>query len=100
MAQRAECELLTGAFDTAGQLIGGLMQRAASKVDEAAVGHLKVKFHVMRSEIQPAVEAALTCWPVGIEIPAHPTEDQVQAEYEMLGKLSVRARSKALLICR
>ena len=46
--ERAECELLTGDFDTAGQLIGGLMQRAASKVDEAAVGHLKVQLHVMR----------------------------------------------------
>ena len=96
--ERAECELLTGAFDTAGQLIGGLMQRAASKVDEAAVGHLKVKFHVMRSEIQPAVEAALTCLGrLGIEIPAHPTEDQVQAEYEMLGQ-ALGARSIESLI--
>ena len=96
--ERAECELLTGDFDTAGQLIGELMQRAASKVDEAAVGHLKVKFHVMRSEIQPAVEAALTCLRrLGIEIPAHPTEDQVQAEYETLGQ-ALDARSIESLI--
>ncbi len=96
--ERAECELLTGDFDTAGQLIGGLIQRAASKVDEAAVGHLKVTFHVMRSELQLAVEAALTCLDrLGIEIPAHPTEDQVQAEYETLGQ-ALDARSIESLI--
>jgi predicted ATPase/GAF domain-containing protein len=96
--ERAECELLTSDSDSAGQLIGGLMQRAASKVDEAAVGHLKVTFHVMRSEIRPAVEAALTCLDrLGIEIPAHPTEDQVQAEYETLGQ-ALDARSIESLI--
>ena len=96
--ERAECELLTGDFDTAGQLIGGLMQHAASKVDEAAAGHLQVKFHVMRSEIQPAVDAALTCLRrLGIEIPAHPSDDQVQAEYEMLGQ-ALDARSIESLI--
>jgi PAS domain S-box-containing protein len=96
--ERAECELLTGDFEMAGQLIGGLMQRAASKVDEASVGHLKVTFHVMRSEFQPAVEAALTCLDrLGIEIPAHPTEDQVQAEIETLGQ-ALGARSIESLI--
>ena len=96
--ERAECELLNGDFDTAGQLIGGLMQRAVSKVDEAAVAHLKVQLHVMRSEIQPAVETALTCLGrLGIEIPAHPTEDQVQAEYETLGQ-ALGARSIESLI--
>jgi PAS domain S-box-containing protein len=96
--ERAECELLTGDFDTAGQLIGGLLQRAASKVDEAAVGHLKVTFHVMRSETQPAVEAALRCLDrLGIEIPAHPTEDQIQAEIETLGQ-ALDARSIESLI--
>ena len=59
------------------------MQRAASKVDEAAVYHLKVQLHVMKSEIQHAVDTALTCLRgLGIDMPAHPTEEQVQAEYE------------------
>ena len=44
--ERAECEFLTGDFDTAGQLIEELLQRAASKVDEAAVYHLKVQLHL------------------------------------------------------
>ena len=39
------------------------------------------------SEIQPAVDDGLTCLHrLGIEIPAHPTEDQVQAEYETFGQ--------------
>ena len=72
-------------FDKAGQLIGELLPRGASKVDEAAVYHLKVQLHVMKSENQQAVDTALTCLRgFGIDMPAHPTEEQVQAEYETL----------------
>ena len=48
-----------GDFETAWQLIEELLRRAASKVDEAAVYHLKVQLHVMKSEIQQAVDTAL-----------------------------------------
>ena len=34
---------LTGALDTAGQLIDQLLRRAESKVDEAAVYNLKIR---------------------------------------------------------
>ena len=81
--ERVECELLTGDFDEAGQLIEQLLPRAASKVDEAAVYRLKVQLQVMKAEIQQAVTTALTCLRgFGIDMPAHPTEEQVQAEYE------------------
>ena len=40
--ERAECEFLTGNFDKAEQLIAELLQRAASKLDQAAVYHLKI----------------------------------------------------------
>jgi predicted ATPase len=59
--ERAECEFLTGKFDTAEQLIDELLQRAASKVDRAAAYHLKVLLHTVRSESEQAVAAALTC---------------------------------------
>jgi PAS domain S-box-containing protein len=79
----AECELLSGNFENAEQLIVELLQRAASRVDQAAVYHLKVQFHVMKSENQQAVATALTCLRLlGIDIPAHPTWEQVQGEYE------------------
>jgi PAS domain S-box-containing protein len=81
--ERAECEFLTGHFDRAGQLLGELLPRAASKVDEAAVYHLKVQLHVMKSEHQQAVYTGLTCLRrLGIDMPAYPTQEQVQAEYE------------------
>jgi predicted ATPase/signal transduction histidine kinase len=81
--ERAECEFLSGNFENAERLIVALLQRAASTVDQAAVYHLKVLFHVMKSENQQAVASALTCLRLfGIDLPAHPTWEQVQAEYE------------------
>ena len=81
--ERAECEFLTGNFDKAEQLIVELLQRGASKVDQAAVYHLKVQLHTVKSENAQAVDSALTCLRLfGIDLPAHPTWEQVQAEYE------------------
>jgi PAS domain S-box-containing protein len=83
--ERAECEVLTGNFEKAEQLIGELLYRAVSKVDQAAAYHLKVQSHVLRSENQQAVDSALSCVSsFGIELPAHPTWEQVEAEYDML----------------
>ncbi len=81
--ERAECELLSGNFDKAEQLIVVLLQCAASRVDQAAVYRLKVQLHTVRSEDPQGVDSALTCLLLfGIDIPAHPTWEQVQAEYE------------------
>ena len=81
--ERAECEFLSGNFEKAERLIAELLQRGASKVDQAAVYHLKVQLHLLKSEHQQAVATALTCLCLfGIDIPAHPTWEQVQAEYE------------------
>ena len=79
----AECEFLAGHFDPAEQLIVELLQRPVSKVDQAVVYRLKVQLHIIRSETQRAVAAALRCLRgLGIDLPEHPSEDQVQAEYE------------------
>jgi PAS domain S-box-containing protein len=79
----AECELLCGNPEAAEQLIEGLLLQAKSKVDEAAVYHLKVHLHLLKSEIQHTVDTALACLRgFGIDIPVHPTQEQVQAEYE------------------
>jgi PAS domain S-box-containing protein len=81
--ERAECEFLTSNFDLAEQLIGELLQRCASRVDQAAAYHLKVMLHTVQSEYTEAVATALTCLRLfGIDLPAHPTWEQVQAEYE------------------
>jgi PAS domain S-box-containing protein len=81
--ERAECEFLTRNFETAEQLIAALLQRGASKVDQAAVYHLKIQLHVVQSQNPQAVDSALTSLRLfGIDMPAHPPWEQVQAEYE------------------
>jgi predicted ATPase/signal transduction histidine kinase len=83
--ERADCEFLTGNLETAEQLIGELLKRGSTNVDRAAVHHLKVQVHVAKSENPQAVASALECLSLfGIDIPAHPTWDQVQAEYESI----------------
>jgi PAS domain S-box-containing protein len=83
--ERAECELLIGNFAIAEQLIGELFHRGASQVDHAAVCHLKVLLHTVKSENAQAVDSALACLRLfSIDIPAHPTSEQVLAEYEMV----------------
>src|SRR5712675_1889813 len=81
--ERAKCEFLTGNFEKAEELILELLQRAASKVDQAAVYQVKVLLHTVKSESAQAVATALTCLRLfGTDIRAHPTWEQVQAEYE------------------
>ncbi len=81
--ERAECEFLSGNFEQAEQIIVELLQRAASKVDHAAVYHLKVRLHELKGEYRQAVASASACLNLfGIDIPAHPAWEQVQAEYE------------------
>src|SRR5712671_3242536 len=96
--ERAECEYLSGDFDRAGQLIGELLQRGVSKVDQAAVYHVKVRLHTVKSENQQAVDSALASLRLfGIDLPAHPTWEQVQAEYEAVWR-NLEGRSIESLI--
>ena len=60
-----------------------LQQRAASKVDHAAVFHLKILLHTVNGENVQAVDSGLTCLRLfGIDIPEHPSWEQLQEEYE------------------
>ena len=65
-----------------------LLQHAASKVDQATTYRLKVLLHTLKSENAQAVDSALSCLRLfGIDIPAHPTQAQVQAEYETVWRI-------------
>ena len=83
--ERAECEFLTGNFETADELIDVLLQRGASNVDRADAIHLKIQLHEVKGEYPDAVDAARRClhW-FGIDVPAHPTREQVEAEFEIV----------------
>ena len=97
--ERAECELLNGDFDTAGQLIGELI--AARRVESRRGRRLPSEGPAPCHEDRKSNRrwtTALTCLRrLGIDMPAHPTEDQVQAEYETLGQ-ALGARSIESLI--
>src|SRR5271168_1214375 len=81
--ERAECELLCGSFEKAAQQIVDLLQRAASNVEFADASCLKINLHVLTGEHPQAIDSALACLRLfGIDLPAHPTLEQVQAEYE------------------
>ena len=83
--ERAECEFLQGNFDKSETLIAELLARAASKIDKAAAYRLKILLHILRAEYWQAVDNGLDCLRLlGIDIPAKPTRDQVDAEYELI----------------
>ena len=83
--ERAQCELLYGNFETTEQLVAELLRRAASTVDQAAVYDLKVRLHTVQGEYPLAVDNALTCLRLfGIDLPAHPRWEEVEAEYETI----------------
>jgi PAS domain S-box-containing protein len=80
---RAECEFLCGNFEDAESLISELIERGASKTDKAAAYRLRIDLHVMKSAYQEAVGSALECLRLfGVEMPEHPTWEQVHDEYE------------------
>ena len=81
--ERANCEFLSGNFEVAEQLITELLMRAVSKSDKAAAYHLRVEICEVKAEYRRAVDTALECLRLfGIEMQAHPSWKQVQAEYE------------------
>jgi PAS domain S-box-containing protein len=83
--ERAECELLSGDFDEAEHLIYQLIQKGTSRIDKAAAYRLKCHLHIIKSEKPQGVDAALECLRLfGIDMPTHPTREEVQAEYEVV----------------
>ena len=85
MLERAECTFLSSEFDEAEDLIKELFARARSSVNQAAVYRLKIEIHAVKSENPQAVDSALECLRLfGIDMPTHPSRDEVHAEYEKM----------------
>jgi predicted ATPase/signal transduction histidine kinase len=81
--RRAECELLTGAREAAEQRLAALADRAMRVVDLAAVTTARIELYTTLGRSDRAVDAALAYLRrVGIAWPAHPTDDDVEREYE------------------
>ena len=81
----ADCTYLSTRFDEAEVLVAELLHRAASTIDKAAAYRLKINLHVVKSEYRRAVDSALECLRLfGIDMPAHPSEDEVRAEHRKI----------------
>ena len=86
--ERAECEFLTGHFDAAEQLIEDLLQRGGVESRRGRCLPSEGSAPSLKSENPQAVATALTCLRrLGIDMPAHPTQEQVQAEYETVWQI-------------
>ncbi|HVE23138.1 MAG TPA: AAA family ATPase [Acidocella sp.] len=83
--ERAECTFLSSQFDEAEGLIEELIHKAQSKIDKAAAYRLKIELYVVKSKNAEAVDCALGCLKLfGIDMPAHPSRQEVHAEYETI----------------
>src|ERR1700735_3563861 len=81
--ERAECAFLIGELEKAELLIAELLQRAATNIVFVDAPCLKIDLQILKGEPPQAVDSALTCLRLfGIDLPAHPTFEQVQVEYE------------------
>ncbi|MFL9895191.1 trifunctional serine/threonine-protein kinase/ATP-binding protein/sensor histidine kinase [Paraburkholderia sp. RL17-381-BIF-C] len=82
---RAECEFLTGQLLAADQRLMALSKRAATTVEKAFVAclHMDVYLVLDRSDLSVAVCLAFLAH-VGIKWSPHPTDDEVQSEYEQI----------------
>ncbi len=81
----ADCTYLSSRFDQAEELVAALLQRAASIIDKAAAYRLRINLHVVKSEYRQAVDSALECLRLfGIDMPAHPSGDEVRAEHRKM----------------
>jgi PAS domain S-box-containing protein len=83
--QRAECEFLTGDFTAAEERLSMLSGRAEDLTDSAAVARLQTELYAALDQNDHAVAAGLEylrC--AGIDWSPHPTNDEVQQEYERI----------------
>ncbi|MCC6552383.1 MAG: AAA family ATPase [Polyangiaceae bacterium] len=82
---RAECEYLTGDLASAEERLSTLSRRAAGLVDVAAVTCARVALYTTLDRSDRSVDVCLEYLRlVGVEWSPHPTDEEVQREYEQM----------------
>ncbi|HME04451.1 MAG TPA: AAA family ATPase, partial [Solirubrobacteraceae bacterium] len=85
---RAECEFLTGALETAAERLNVLSTRAATTVERASVACLLLDLYTTLGQISRGVEVGLEYLRhLGVEWSPHPTDEDVGREYERFWSL-------------
>jgi predicted ATPase len=94
--ERAECLYLAGEFDAAERVLGELLSRAASKLDEAAVHELRVTFYENRSRYAEAIASGRDGLSLfGVALPDHDAavgdalEEELASIERLLGDRSI-----------
>ena len=81
--EQAECEFLTGKHAEAEARLAGLASRAINLPDRSAVAQLQAELFITLNRFVDAVRMNLDYLRrVGIVLSAHPTNEEVQCEYE------------------
>lgn len=88
----AECAFLTGDFERAERLLLELLDRTSDDLAQAEIYRVRVDLYTTKGQMQRAAAVGLEglCL-FGVELPAHPSREQVQREYdEVLANLGDR----------
>jgi predicted ATPase/signal transduction histidine kinase len=84
---RSECEYLTNELATAENRLSALLERATTLIDRAAIARQQMALYTILDRIDRAVEAGLEFLTyVGIKLPPHPTNAEVEQEFDQIWK--------------
>jgi PAS domain S-box-containing protein len=95
---RAECEVLNGHLPAAENRLAMLAARAATLVDSAAVACVRLEMYTTLDRSDRGVELCLEYLRgIGVQWSPHPTEEQVQTEYDEIWRRIGSGRVEALV---
>ncbi|XXX78326.1 ATP-binding sensor histidine kinase [Sorangium sp. So ce134] len=81
--ERAECEYLGARFDEAERLFALLLRHARTNLERADIHRVEVDLFTSKAQLDKAVERGVEGLRVlGVELSAHPTDEQVAAALE------------------
>ncbi len=79
----AECAFLTGELDRAEALLLDLLTRTRDELTVAEIYRVRVDLYITKGQMQRAAEVGLQGLRLfGVDLPAHPSREEVQREYE------------------
>lgn len=80
--EQARCTWLSGDIAEAERLLAALRPRAHHRMDRAAVLELLAELHIARAQNEQAIHVGLECLRLyGLELPPHPSAEQVHQAY-------------------
>ena len=86
--ERADCEWLIGHFEEAQRLLVIVHSRALTNIEKLAAYAIQVRLHSIRGEYDLSIDSGLRALRlIGLDVPAHPSPEQVRQAHEAAWKL-------------